>query len=367
MENTKTSDLPYLQHFQGDSAIGKAADSFRKGEWTLFTLVKIALGGAVLYFSWIYVLPVVFKAIGEVLAIASTAIIILALVFMMPVIIKGIRRFTRFLHKLMIKHAPFAELEDQEKILIGKKTKFVSSVGKIDKLKNNAKKSSSESEKEAQRIETEITRLHKRATKVKVEIDTEIGKNGETFKESDDYVNLRTDLQKTLASTTRLGHKLSQEKVFVRKYGARHVVMKNMSQKLTWIGTDMDIKILDFRATIEILKREYAFARESRDASTAAKDAMFFTNGWEVEYALDLVTSTIAADLAITNANFDSIDSITSLPMDSDEMYEKLDELANSIKTGSDPIPSAKAYTRDDYKPTYEDKEASGFDENMFK
>jgi biopolymer transport protein ExbB/TolQ len=366
MENSKTNDLPYLQHFQGDSAIGKAADSFRKGEWTLFTLIKIALLGATLYFSWLYVLPVVFKAIGQVLAIAGTGIVILALVFMMPVIMKGIRRFTRFLHKLMIKHDPFAELEDQEKILHQKKKKFVTSVGKIDKLKNNAKNSSADSEKEAKRIESEITRLHNKAEKFKVEIETELGKQGDKFKESDDYINLRTEFRKVVANAERLGHKLSQEKVFVRKYGARHVVMKKMSQKLKWIGSDMDIKILDFRATIEILKREYEFAKESRVASSEAKDAMYFTNGWEVEYALDLVTSTIAADLAITTANFNDIDNITSLPMDSDEMYEKLDELANSIKTGDDPVPSAKAYTREDYKPTYEDKQASGFDDEMF-
>lgn len=93
---------------------------------------------------------------------------------------------------------------------------------------------------------------------------------------------------------------------------------------------------------------------------------MFFTDGWEVEYALDVVTSTIAADLSIMNANFNDIDTITSLPLDSDELYDRLETLADSIEAGSDPVPSAKKYTRPDYKPTYEDKTASGFDESMF-
>ena len=124
--------------------------------------------------------------------------------------------------------------------------------------------------------------------------------------------------------------------------------------------------LLIMQDDIDILKREYEFAKESRAASTAAKDAMFFTDGWEVEYALDIVTSSVAADLAVTNANFNDIDTITALPMDSDEMYIKLEALADSINDGSAPVPSAKKYTRPEYKATYEDKAASGFDESMF-
>lgn len=364
MSNSSTNSLPIMKHFQ-DGALGKTVDSFRKGEWTLFNILKLGLLGAVLYFSWVYVLPPVFVAIGQTLAIVSTGIIILAAILMMPLIIKGIRRFTRFLHKLMIKHDPFAELEDQEEVMENNKKKFVVAKGKITDLKNKAQHSSAESEKEAKRLESEIVRLHDRAARIQAETEAKIAKD-DKFKESDEYIDLRTELQKTVSSADRLGHKLAQEKVFVTKHGARYLVMKKMSQKLTWTEGQMEIKILDFKATIDILKREYEFAKESRIASTAAREAMFFTDGWEVEYALDIVTSTIAADLAITNANFNDIDSITSLPLDSDEMYIKLEALADSINDGSNPVPSAKKYTRPEYKATYEDKIASGFDETMF-
>lgn len=354
-----------MKHFQGDSAVGKAVDSFRKGEWTMYNVLKLALLGAALYFSWVYVLPPVFVAIGQTLAIVSTGVIIVAVIIMMPLILKGIRRFTRFLHKLMIKHDPFAELEDQEKVMEGNKRKFAVAKGKITELKNKAHDSSVEAEKNAKKHESDITRLHDRAAKLKVEIDTKEAKD-EKFRETDDYINLRTELQKTVSKADRLGHMLAQEKAFVTKYGARFHVMKKMGQKLHWVEGQMEIKILDFKATIDILKREYEFAKEARIASSAAKDAMFFTDGWEVEYALDVVTSTIAADLSIMNANFNDIDTITSLPLDSDELYDRLETLADSIEAGSDPVPSAKKYTRPDYKPTYEDKTASGFDESMF-
>lgn len=211
MSNSNTSSLPIMKHFQGDGAVGKAVDSFRKGEWTMYNVIKLALLGAVLYFSWVYVLPPVFVAIGQTLAIVSTGIIILAVIIMMPLILKGIRRFTRFLHKLMIKHDPFAELEDQEKVMEGNKRKFAVAKGKISDLKNKAHASSVEAENNAKTHEKDITRLHDRAAKLKVEIDTKEAKD-EKFRETDEYINLRTELQKTVSKADRLGHMLAQEK-----------------------------------------------------------------------------------------------------------------------------------------------------------
>lgn len=364
MNNTNTNSLPIMKHLS-EGALGKTVDSFRKGEFTLFNIIKLALLGAVLYFSWVYILPTVFIAIGQTLAIVSTGIIIIGAIIMMPLIVKGIRRLTRFLHKLMIKHDPFAELEDQETKMIGNKGKFAIAKGKILNLRNKAQSSSVEAEKKAKQYEKDITRLHDRAARNKAETEAAIAKDVK-FKESDEYIDLRTELQKDVSKAERLGHMLAQERAFVQKYGARYLVMKKMGQKLTWTEGQMEIKILDFQATIDILKREYEFAKEAKIASTAAKDAMFFTDGWEVEYALDIVTSSVAADLAITQANFNDIDSITALPLDSDEMYIKLEALADSISDGSETLPTAKQYTRPDYKATHEDKTASGFGEEMF-
>ena len=78
------------------------------------------------------------------------------------------------------------------------------------------------------------------------------------------------------------------------------------------VETSMDIKVLDFDATVEILKKDYEFAQKSKSATEAAKSAMMFSKGWELEYALDVVTSTIASDIAQTTGNLRDIDTLTA-------------------------------------------------------
>ena len=129
MENQKIKSLPILKHFE-NSEIGKATNSFRKGEKGLFSFLKLGLLAGIGYLSWVHVLPVVFQAIGQVLAIASTGILVVGLVLAAPVILKGLRRLTRFLHKSIIKHDPFGELYDQKKKMEGNKVKFQQAKGK---------------------------------------------------------------------------------------------------------------------------------------------------------------------------------------------------------------------------------------------
>jgi hypothetical protein len=172
---------------------------------------------------------------------------------------------------------------------------------------------------------------------------------------------------KTVSESQRVSSQLSQSKDFVQKYGSRAAIMKKFGQKLVMVETSMDIKVLDFDATIEILKKDYEFAEKSKMATEAAKSAMLFTKGWELEYALDVVTSTIASDISITAGNLKDIDTLTSqYAVDSDELYSNLDSLANSIRVGTDEIPSAKNYNNPEYKLTQDDKMKSGGFGNMF-
>jgi hypothetical protein len=90
---------------------------------------------------------------------------------------------------------------------------------------------------------------------------------------------------------------------------------------------------------------------------------MLFTKSWELEYALDVVTTTISMDLATTKENLLDIDSLTSqYSMDSDELYSKLDKLADKIKTENYTLPESKNYSNPNYKLTNQDKsESKGF------
>ena len=123
------------------------------------------------------------------------------------------------------------------------------------------------------------------------------------------------------------------------------------------VETEMDIKISNFDATVEMLKKDYEFAEKSKSATNAAKDSMLFDKSWQLEYAMDVVTSTIASDIAITSGNLRDIDSAAAnYTLDSDELYSNLDRLADKIKTGGSEIPTAKQYNNPNYQLTQNDK-----------
>jgi hypothetical protein len=365
MDNTKyRENLPILKHFEADS-IKSNIDSFRKGEWTLFNIFKFAALGAVGYLTWVYVLPPLFIALGKVIAVAGSLILAVGLIIAAPVILKAIRRFTRFVHKSVIKHDPFGELEEQKGKMQANKKKFREAQGKIKKLKHDMEVEANQSEKNAKALQTKITSLESKAREINTKIDNGVKTNPQ-FKTTNEYVELYAERQKTLSDAQRKMHMYEQEKTFISKYGTRGAIMNKFSQKLTLVGTAMDIKILDFEATIDILKRDYDFAQKSREATESAKSAMLFTEGWEVEYALDVVTSTIAEDIAITAGNLNDIDMLTSTySMDSDELFANLESLTLRIGTGEEAVTDSKQYINPEYKMTHEDKINSGGFGNM--
>lgn len=367
---TKVMSLPIFQNFdRTDITIqGKnVLDKFRKGEFSIYTILRLAIAGAVGYLSWVYILPPIFRAVGQLLAVAATGVLILFLIFLAPVIFKMIRRLTRAIHKAAIKYDPFGELEDQRQKMLANQETFKKAKGKIQKLKQDMETEAGVSEKNAKELQKDILINQGKAEKLKLEMQKMENANGKAAKGTDEYVQKNAELMKTLSEAQRQGHLLEQASIFVSKYGARANVMKNFGQKLVLVETAMEIKIKDFDATIQILKKDYEFAAKSREATETAKSAMGFSKGWELDYALDVVTSTIAEDIAITTGNLSDINSLTAnFDMDSDEMFARLDTLANEIKVGANIVPEAKQYSNPDYVLTHDDKVNSGGFGEMF-
>jgi hypothetical protein len=358
--NANLAELPILKHFN-QNEIATKVDNFRKGEKGMFWFFKLAALIGVGYLTWTYVLPPVFQAIGQFLAVAATGILIIAGIIMAPVIVKGIRLFTRSLHKALIKYDPFAQLELEKQKMLENQRTFRTAKQNIASLKTEMEVEASNAEKEAETGQTRIIALQGKAEKIKLEMDAMIQKMGVAAKSEDDYVNKASDLQKILAEAQRVANKLNQSKDFVQKYGSRAAIMKKMGQKLTMVETVMDIKIQDFDATVDMLKKDYEFGQKSNAATTAAKSAMGFTKGWEFDYALDVVTSTIANDIAITAGNLRDIETLTSnYTLDSDELYANLNAVADKIKVGNDVIPEAKQYSNPEYVLTQSDRVKSG-------
>lgn len=359
-------ELPIMKHFDGNQVTAKV-ESFRKGEFTMYTVLKLALLGVIGYAAWVYVLPPVFQMLGQLIAVAATGVALVFLVLMMPVIFKALRAFTRFLHKNLIKHDPFAELENQKQRMIQNQQTFRISKSKISNLKDDMQVEAKKSQDEAETLQNKILTLQGKAASLKSKLDEMVKTGGADARNSDEFVNGNADLIKILSESQRVSNKLAQSKDFIQKYGTRAAVMKKMGQKLTMVEASMDIKIADFDATVEMLKKDYEFGQKSNAATTAAKNAMLFDKSWELDYALDVVTSTIASDIAITSGNLRDIDSLTAnYAMDSDELYTNLDVLADKIKTGGDVIPSAKQYNNPEYRLTESDKLSSGGFGDMF-
>jgi len=364
--DSKTRDLPIFKHFN-ETEISSGLDSFRKGEKGLFWFIKLVALIAVCYLSWVYVLPQVFVMLGRFVAIAVTGFAIVLTIMAIPAILTAMRTFTRWLHKTAISYDPFGELEKQKKLMIQNQQTFRAAKGQILSLKSEMEVEADKNEKDAKKLQIKILTLNDKAKSLKSQMDDMIKSGGIAAKGEDDYVNANADLFKIVSESGRVSAQLSQAQDFVTKYGSRASIMKKFGQKLTMVETSMDIKILDFDATIEILKKDFDFAQKGRTATEAAKSAMLFTKGWELEYALDVVTNTIASDIAITAGNLKDIDSLTkNYAVDSDELYANLDTLANNIRIGTDVVPEAKKYSNPEYQLTQQDKVKSGGFENIF-
>jgi hypothetical protein len=295
------------------------------------------------------------------LAVAATGVMIVGLIIAAPVIVKGLRALTRSLHKMIIRHDPFAQLEVERQKMITNQTTFRVAKGNIAQLKNDMELESSRAQTEAEEGQKSILRLQAKAQKIKSRMEEMLQKGGVEARGEDEYVNSAAEFQKVNAEALRVSNKLTQAKDFVQKYGTRANIMKKMGHKLTMVETAMDIKISDFDATIDMLKKDYEFGQKSNAATTAAKNAMGFTKGWEFDYALDVVTSTIAADIAITAGNLKDIETLTTnYTLDSDELFANLNAVADKIKVGEDIIPSAKQYNNPEYVLSSTDRQKSG-------
>jgi DNA repair exonuclease SbcCD ATPase subunit len=361
-ENTKILDLPILKHFDKNE-ISLNPSNWRKGERGIAIFAALVVLGTIAWGLYNFILPVVFTWVGKTLGAIAVGTLVIAFFILLPVIIKSFKRLSRTLHKMLIKYDPFSELEDQKQKMVENREQFKTAKAKIKAIKSNMEEESRAAEKEAKEYQEKVVSLQSKAETGKNKLVLIEQQGGTGAKDTDEYVEVQTNLMKTLSEAQRVSQMLNQSTGLVRKYGSRAHVIGKLDRKLNMVDTAMEIKIADFDVSIDMLKKEYAFAEAAKQATEQAKSAMLFTKGWELDYALDVVTNTIALDLATTKENLFDLDSLTSqYSLDSDELYSKLDKLADQIKTDNYIIPESKKYENPNYKMSDEDKiESKGF------
>jgi len=359
--------LPISKHFTDGLQTSIEGATRDKGK-AIALILKLAVLGTIGYFTWVYVLPTVFLWLGKFVAVAVTVAAAVFTLVVSPAVFKWFGIVARNIKKKAINYDPFFELEKQEKSMISNQADARHAHGSIKALENDMHLEARANEKQAEAFQSKIVTNQGKAEQIRDKMrDMEKTHGPSAAKGLDEYVAFNASLLKILSESQRISIQLEQAQSFVMKYGSRASIMKKTSHKLTIVEAMMDNKVLDFRATIDILKKDYEFASKSKRATDAAKNAMVFDKSWELEYALDAVTTTIAHDIATTSGNFKDINSLTAnFEMDNDEMYANLDKLAEQIQTGKNVTPSAKDYAKVDYTLTHEDKLNSGGFGNIF-
>lgn len=362
--------LPLMKHFNSTDIMNNV-NKFKKGEKGIFNLVKLLVIGGLIFSICYWVVPPVFagigRALGQVAQIAVTIVGSILFLFCLPGLIKLCRVIARKFHKFAIEKDPFLQLEFDRKRIVANNTALSTSRGGIKKLQSDMEAEATNSEKEAAKLQGDIIKGQAKAERLRNELQAMVTERGNDVKGEDEYVDKSAELMKVLSDSQRDATRLQQKKDFVQKYGSRGNVMKKMSQKLKLAETAAAIKLDDFDATVEMLKADSDFASKSRAATDAAKSAMLFQKSWERDYAMDVVTNAIAEDIAITSSNLRDIDSITSqYDLNSDELYDNLNLLADKIKAGQDEVPEAKQYRNADYKLSSDDKVKSGGMQDIF-
>lgn len=365
--NVNLMDLPLMKHFNDSDLTTQATNKFRKGEWGLFSTLKLLVIGAIGYGTIVYGLPAAFTKFGEALGLIATGLFCVFLIMARGTIIKWLRQLARNLHKSLIKNDPFAELERQRQKMVQNQQVFRISKGNIKNLENDMQVEAKNSETEAASLQTRIMSLQTKCQNLTSKLESIVKTTGAEGRNSDEYVNGNAELMKMLSESQRVTHRLKQAKDFVQKYGSRAAIMKKMSQKLVLVETGMEIKIADFDATIEMLKKDYEFSQKSRAATDAAKQAMMFENDWEFDFAISTITDVISRDVSLTSGNLMDINKLTeNYNVDSDDLYANLNLLADNIKVGKDLVPSAKQYNNLDYQLSSDDKLKSGLTTSLF-
>jgi len=365
--NQTLTKYPILKHFD-DSQIISGDNQFKPGQKGIFNVMRLLVVGGVIaggYMVWTHVLPVVFQALGQMLAVAITVIGFTALIILFPTIVRALKKLSKHLQKLLIRHDPFEELDIQRRKLHESKGLLVQSRVKIEGLENEMMRKSYDFKTSSEKIQSDILRLKDRADKTKKQLE-EIKKSNKDYGTDDNYITLKVQLDRELNEANRKSLELIQSNEYIGKYGSRSVIMKKVRQKLFMAEAASDNKLADFDLTVKMLKHDYEFARRAKEGTNAAKKALMIDKSWELEEALDTITNTIANDIAITAANISDISKLTSdYDLNSDELYLKLDSVADNIRTGKFEMTDPKKYKNEEYNLTHEEKINTGFG-NLF-
>jgi hypothetical protein len=374
---TKTStstpvQLPIMKYYDDTVQKGKESiEKWKKGEKPfgfIVALLGLSLVGVAGWAFVKFVLPPALLIVGQTLGVILSVLLTLLTIMSLPVIYKIFRRIVRNIHKKSIREAPFDELDDQKDKMWGTHSLFLNHKGKVKQLRNDFEQMSRETQNAADKAKEEVVSQAKKAAGFKKQMDDMIAKDGESAKETDEYVELQQKYINATSAGTRINATMDKNIEWTQKYAARSNIFANLDRKLAIGATLLENKIKDFEESIDIMKKDWVMADASRGA-TRILNQILGPGGqnWELDYALEFVQGRIAEDLAMTAQNLEDLERNTeAFNFDSDEAYEKLIAISQKIDAGSVVIPDAKKIANPNHKLTREEKNSAGPLGNIF-
>jgi hypothetical protein len=364
-ETKSITQLPIMKYFddaklveQGKETLGK----WRKGEKPIGAVIGLILIGIVGYGIFRWVIPAVFIALSQVLAVIASVLAVILVIVLMPAIFKLFRRIVRWFHKAIIRWNPFDELDEQKQKMWETHDLFLKHKSKIKQLRTDFEQMSNETRTVAENSKTEVQRQTKKAGEIKVQMDKMIAEKGEGIKETDEYVELQQQFINATSAGTRTNTILEKNIEWTTKYSARSNIFANLDRKLAIGATLLENKIKDFEESISIMKKDWEMAAASRGATAILKEILGpGGQNWKLEYALEFVAGRISEDLAMTAQNLEDLErNTTAFNFDSDEAYEKLLTIGNKLDAGQIEIPDPSKISNPNHKLTREEKNSAG-------
>lgn len=364
-ETKSVTQLPIMKYFDDAQLMEKGKDTlgkWRKGEKPIGAFIGLLIIAIVGYGIIRWVIPAVFIALSQILAVIVTVLTAIFFILMMPAIFKLFRRIVRSFHQAIIRWNPFDELDEQKLKMWQTHDLFLKHKAKIKQLRTDFEHMSNETRTVAENSKTEVQRQTKKAVDLKGKMDQMIAEKGEGIKETDEYVELQQQFINATSAGTRTNTILEKNIEWTTKYAVRSNIFANLDRKLAIGATLLENKIKDFEESVNIMKKDWEMAAASRGA-TAILNEILGPGGqnWKLEYALEFVAGRISEDLAMTAQNLEDLERNTSaFNFDSDEAYEKLLSIGNKLDVGQMEIPNPAIISNPNHKLTHAEKNAAG-------
>ncbi|MDR1062438.1 MAG: hypothetical protein LBL48_00625 [Azoarcus sp.] len=351
--------------------------NWRKGEKSLASIIGLAGIGVAGWGVFKYVLPVVFGALGQVMAIIASVALIVFAWMASPAVYKLFRRLVRNMHRALIRWDPFAELDDQLAKMKNSLAVFLRNKAKIKKLRAEFAAMSDSSEKTAGELQESIRIDAEKAAKLKQQRDELAVRIQEADAKADQKLaselrDLHTELEQkfsnAVAAAQRNKSSMERNIEWTKKYAARSNIFAQLDRKLALGSTKIENKIKDFELSIADMKRDWEMALASRGATDTLVQILGPGGpNWQLDYALEYVTGRINEDLAITAQNLEDLDRYTDgFDFDSDDAYARLVQTVDKIDMGQVPVPDASDIYNPSHRLKSDEKNAAGLLGNLF-